>query len=81
VFGPKVKRRKPVVVRRILCGRYETVGKVKPKRNGRYRLRFAAPDAAAGLYRAETRVPARRGKRLKKAYARAVAIALDERSG
>lgn len=82
VFGPKAKRPQPVIVRRILCGRYETVGQVRPSRNGSYRLRFAAPDAAAGLYRAETRLPARKGsKRLKRAYARAVAISLDERSG
>jgi hypothetical protein len=70
-------RRNPVVVRRILCGQYATVGQAKPNRRGRYVVRFPAPATATGsaLYRAESRVLARPGsKRYVRQFARALGI-------
>ena len=61
----KIKRsvlgkRNQVVIKRLVCGRLQTVGKAKPSRSGAYRVRFAAPAlGAAALYRAEARVLAR----------------------
>jgi hypothetical protein len=63
---------RPVTVRRIRCGRYSAVAGGLTDARGRYRIRFAAPRARAGLYRVETRV---RGAR---AYARARAIDLGD---
>ena len=66
-----------VVVKRILCGRYRTVGQAKPDKKGRYVVRFPAPTTATGsaLYRAETKVLARPGsKRYVKQFARAIGI-------
>ncbi len=69
-----VRRRgyRSVTVRRIRCGRYATVARALTDSRGRYRVRFAAPRARAGLYRVETRI---RGAR---AYARARAIELAD---
>jgi hypothetical protein len=65
-----VRRRgyRPVLVRRISCGRYTRVARALTDSRGRYRVRFKAPHARAGLYRVETRVGGAR------AYARARAI-------
>jgi hypothetical protein len=65
-----------VVVKRILCGRYRTVGQAKPDRKGRYVVRFPAPaSGGSALYRAETKVLARPGsKRYVKQFARAIGI-------
>ena len=67
VLRGKVKRsllgkRNPVVVRRLVCSTYQTVGSAKPDRRGNYVVRFDAPALAttAGLYRAESRVLADR---------------------
>jgi hypothetical protein len=70
-------KRNPVVVKRILCGRYTTVGQAKPDRKGRYTVRFPAPATTTGsaLYRAETKVLARPGsRRYVKQFARAIGI-------
>jgi predicted outer membrane repeat protein len=71
-------KRNAVVVKRILCGRYTTVGRAKPTRRGAYAVRFPAPVSASGgaaLYRAETRVLARPGsRRYVKQFARAIGI-------
>jgi len=70
-------KRNAVVVKRILCGRYTTVGQAKPNRKGRYVVRFPAPTTTTGsaLYRAETKVLARPGsKRYVKQFARAIGI-------
>jgi hypothetical protein len=73
-----VGRRNAVVVRRILCGQYTTVGQARPNRRGAYVVRFPAPAAASGgaaLYRAESRVLARPGsKRYVRQFARAIGI-------
>ena len=61
-LGGKVKKsllgdRKPVVIKRLVCGLTQVAGSAKPKPNGAYRVRFDAPaPAAAALYRAEARV-------------------------
>jgi hypothetical protein len=70
------KRRHPVVIKRIVCGRYRTVGQATPNASGVYVVRFAAPAiASAALYRAETKVLARPGsKRFVRQFARALGI-------
>ena len=69
-------KRNPVVIKRILCGRYTTVGQAKPNRRGAYVVRFPSPPSqGSALYRAETRVLARPGsKRYVKQFARAIGI-------
>jgi hypothetical protein len=76
-------KRNPIVVRRIVCGRYQTVGSAKPSKSGRYTVRFPAPAlGAAALYRAESRVLAKPGsKRYVKQFARAIGIALTGQTG
>ena len=72
-----VGKRNPVVIKRILCGQYATVGQAKPDKKGRYVVRFPAPTTTTGsaLYRAETKVLARPGsKRYVKQFARAIGI-------
>jgi sugar lactone lactonase YvrE len=76
-------KRNAVVVRRLVCGHYQTVGSAKPDKKGRYVVRFLAPNVgAAALYRAESKVLAKRGsKRYVKQFARAIGIALTGQSG
>jgi hypothetical protein len=72
-----VGKRNPVVVKRILCGQYTTVGQAKPNKKGKYVVRFPEPATTTGsaLYRAETKVLARPGsKRYVKQFARAIGI-------
>jgi hypothetical protein len=70
-----------VLVRRLVCGHYGTVGSVRPNKRGAYTLRFTAPSlATASLYRAETRVLAKPGsRRYVKQFARAIGITLSGR--
>jgi hypothetical protein len=72
------KKPKPVLVRRILCGRYRLVGQAKPNARGEYVVRFLAPPrGGAALYRAESKVLARPGsKRYVKQFARAISVKL-----
>ena len=75
--APLLGKRNAVVVKRILCGQYTTVGQAKPNRRGVYVVRFPAPAtrAASALYRAESRVLARPGsKRYVRQFARALGI-------
>jgi hypothetical protein len=69
-------KRNAVVVKRILCGKYTTVGQAKPDKKGRYVVRFPAPaSGGSALYRAETKVLARPGsRRYVKQFARAIGI-------
>jgi hypothetical protein len=69
-------KRNAVVVKRILCGQYTTVGQAKPNERGVYTVRFPAPaTGGSALYRAETKVLARPGsKRYVKQFARAIGI-------
>jgi hypothetical protein len=76
-------RREPVVIKRILCGQYQTVGQARPNRRGIYIVRFKAPaNPTVALYRAQNRVLARPGsKRYVKQFARAISITLTSQSG
>ena len=69
-------KRNPVVIKRILCGKYTTVGQAKPNKKGAYVVRFPSPPSqGSALYRAETKVLARPGsKRYVKQFARAIGI-------
>jgi hypothetical protein len=69
-------KRSPVVIKRILCGKYTTVGQARPNKKGAYVVRFPSPPSqGSALYRAETRVLARPGsKRYVKQFARAIGI-------
>jgi len=83
VDKPVLGRRNAVVVKRVLCGQYQTVGQARPNRRGVYVVSFPAPDlAVAALYRAETRVLARPGsRRYVRQFARAVSITLTGQTG
>jgi hypothetical protein len=69
-------KRNAVVIKRILCGKYTTVGQAKPNKKGVYVVRFPSPPSqGSALYRAETKVLARPGsKRYVKQFARAIGI-------
>jgi hypothetical protein len=71
-------KRNAIVVRRIVCGHYQTAGTAKPSKNGRYVVRFPAPKiGSAALYRAESRVLARpHSRRYVRQFARALGIRL-----
>jgi hypothetical protein len=88
VISGKVERgvlgkRNPVVIQRIVCGRYRTVGSAKPDASGRYVVRFKAPAlGTAALYRAQGKVLLRPGsKRYVRQFARALGIDLTGQSG
>ena len=76
-------RRNTVTVKRLVCGRYRTVGKAKPDRNGNYLARFSVPaNVTVALFRAESRVLDRAGShRYVKQYARAIKITLTNQTG
>ena len=76
-------KRNAVVVKRLVCGRYQTVGSAKPSKRGAYVVRFKTPAlGAAALYRAESRVLAKpHSKRYVKQFARAVGITLTGQTG
>jgi hypothetical protein len=78
-----VGKRDKVTIKRLLCGRLQTVGSARPSRSGTYTVRFKAPAlATAALYRAEARVLSRpRSKRYVKAFARAIGIRLTGQTG
>ena len=75
-------KRRPVVIRRLGCGRVQEVGEARPNRRGVYVVRIPAPPAAdAALYRAEAMVLARPGRRYVRQYARAISIRVGTKSG
>lgn len=76
-------KRNPVVIKRLVCGKYLKVGSAKPGKNGSYSVTFAAPgNAGAALYRAESVVLARPGaKKYVIQYARAISITLTGQTG
>jgi hypothetical protein len=77
-----VGRRNRVVVKRLLCGRYKRLGSARPKRNGRYVVKFKAPlQADVALYRAEARILERPHGKYVKRYARALGITLTDQTG
>lgn len=75
-------KRNVIVVKRLECGHYQTVGTAKPGATGSYVVRFAAPRLGdAALYRAQSQVLVRpRGKRYVTQFARAIGITLTGRS-
>lgn len=84
----KVKRsllgkRRTVTVKRLICGRYKTVGSARPDRNGNYVVRFTISAAgSSSLFRAESMVLDRAGsKRYAKAFARAISIRVTSSTG
>jgi hypothetical protein len=76
-------RRNTVVVKRLVCGRYRTVGRARPNRKGNYVARFPVPaNVTVALFRAETEVLTKpRGRRYVKQYARAISITLTNQTG
>jgi hypothetical protein len=57
-------KRNKITVRRLVCGRYQTVGSSRPQKSGRYAVRFRVPALSdAALYRAESQVLAKPGSR------------------
>jgi hypothetical protein len=76
-------KRRPVVIRRLGCGRVQKVGQAWPNRRGVYVVRIPAPPAAdAAVYRAEAMVLARPGsRRYVRQYARAISIRVGTKSG
>jgi hypothetical protein len=76
-------KRNVVVVKRLVCGRYQTVGSAKPNVRGAYVVRFPAPAlGAAALYRAESEVLAKpHSQRYVKQFARAIGITLTGQTG
>jgi hypothetical protein len=78
-------RRNPVVIKRLVCGVYRTVGRGRPDRNGNYTVTFTVPaNVTVALFRAESFVlnkPHGRGRRHVKQYARAISITLTNQTG
>jgi hypothetical protein len=78
-----VGKRNKVTIKRLLCGRLETVGSAKPSRSGAFTVRFKTPaGATAALYRAEARVLSKpHSRRYVKQFARAIGIVLTGQTG
>jgi hypothetical protein len=76
-------RRNPVTIKRLICGRYRTVGKARPDASGKYVVRFKVSQAGTrSLFRAQSSVLLRPGsKKYVTQYARAVAITLADGTG
>ena len=76
-------RRNPVVVKRLHCGRYRTVGEARPNRRGDYVVRFAVPPGEeVAIFRAEALVRERRGSsRYIRQYARGISLTLTDQTG
>lgn len=76
-------RRNRVVIKRLFCGHYKTVGSARPNRKGVYSVRFSVENVGeAALYRAETRVLRTASRRqYVKRYARAVGVRLTDETG
>ena len=76
-------RRDPVVVKRLHCGRYRTVGQARPDRSGRYVVRFSVPPGVeVAIFRAESRVLERPGgRRYIRQYARGISLRLTNQTG
>jgi DNA-binding beta-propeller fold protein YncE len=76
-------RRNPVVIKRLICGRYRSVARAKPDRKGNYVARFSVPPGlTSALFRAETFVLNKSGsRRYVKQYGRAISITLTNQTG
>jgi len=76
-------KRNRVKIRRLVCGRYRTVGTAKPDANGNYTVTFAATQIrGVAFYRAESMVLRKAGsKKYVIQYARAIAIRTTSQTG
>ncbi len=76
-------KRNRVKIRRLVCGRYRTVGSAKPDAEGKYRITFRATEIrGVSLYRAEARVLRKAGSKVYVTqYARAIAIKTTSQTG
>jgi hypothetical protein len=76
-------KRNRVKIRRLVCGRYRTVGSAKPDADGSYRITFKATEIrGVSLYRAEGRVLRKAGsKKYVTQYARAISIKTTSQTG
>lgn len=76
-------KRNRVTIRRLVCGRYRTVGKAKPASDGSYTIKFNATTIrGVAFYRAEAIVQVRPGaKKYAIQYARALAIKVNDQTG
>jgi hypothetical protein len=75
--------RRKVVIRRLACGRYRTVGSARPDADGNYTITFKATTLrGVSFYRAEAVVQVRPGaKKYAIQYARAIAIRTTAQTG
>jgi hypothetical protein len=76
-------KRHKVLIRRLACGRYRTVGSAKPDANGNYSVTFKSTTLrGVSFYRAEVVVQVRPGsKKYAIQYARAIAIRTTSQTG
>jgi len=76
-------KRNRVKIRRLVCGRYRTVGTAKPDENGNYTVTFSSTQLrGVAFYRAESRVLRKRGSKVYVIqYARAIAIRTTSQTG
>jgi hypothetical protein len=76
-------KRNKVAIRRLVCGRYRTVGSARPDATGRYKITFPATQILeVAFYRAESKVLRKPGSKVYVAqYGRAIAIRTTSQSG
>ncbi len=76
-------KRNKVLIRRLVCGRYRTVGTARPDKNGNYTVTFASTQIrGVAFYRAESKVLRKPGsKKYVIQYARAIAIRTTSQTG
>ena len=76
-------KRNKVLIRRLVCGRYRTVGSARPDKNGNYTVTFASTQIrGVAFYRAESKVLRKPGsKKYVIQYARAIAIRTTSQTG
>ena len=75
-------RRNPVTIKRLVCGRYRTVARVRPDRRGNYVARFTVPlENVVAYFRAESMVLNKPGGTYVKQYARGRSARITPRTG
>ena len=76
-------KRRPITIRRLVCGKLTKTATTRANRRGAYVARFKAPAlATAALYRAESQVLKRpRSKRYARQFARAVVVLFQRPTG
>jgi hypothetical protein len=76
-------KRKPITIRRLVCGKLTKTATTRANKRGAYVARFKAPPlATAALYRAESQVLKRpRSKRYARQFARAIVVLFQRPTG